>query len=373
MSALDDYLRAIEEKNQADVAAYLSALNAKAAWPGAGAATPTEQQQKDANAKLANAQMKKFLGDYGLEALNDRLWAYIVENGVDDENQLLLWVSEQAEYKARFPAMDALAKKGRAISAAQYIQLERTYKQVFHEFGIPESFYDSNGDFTALITNEVSPAELQARVQDGYSKVANADPRVREQFARYFGVNGDTALAAFFIDPARALPKLEAAVAAAEVSGAAASLSFNLDLNAADRLARMGVSYDQAMQGFTKMSLTRDLFERSIGDTDISVNVAPTSDLGGLGSGLGNEGINGATPLPGDTTLPGAAGAGAGGNVGDPTDQATELGMAYTFGTDGEAQRDLRRRLDQRRAAVGAEVQGDTVSRDGKGALGAAE
>lgn len=306
----------------------------------------------------ASAGMEKFLAEYGLSALKDRLWRYVTDNGVDDENRLFLWMAEQPEYKARFPAMDALSKKGRAITPAQYIQLERSYAQVMRENGVPTSFFDKNEDFAALIANEVSPNELQARVQDGYAKVANADPKVREQFTRYFGVNGDTALATFFMDPERALPKLEQAAASAEIAGAASRLNFTVGLNEASRLAQMGVSYDKAMEGFQRMNQTRDLFESSVGDTAVTVESATQSQIATFGTTAAQQG---------------AGIAGAPSDLRDlATDEDTKLAIAYTFGTDGEAQRDLARRLDERRAAVGAEVQRDNINKQGDGALGAA-
>lgn len=329
----------------------------------------------------ADAAMKKFLADYGLEALTDRLWKYIVDNGIEDENQLALWVAQQPEYKARFPAMDALSQKGRAITPAQYVALERSYSQIMHEAGIPPAFFDKTTDFTALITSEVSPTELQARVQDGFQKVANADPRVRDQFRRYFGVEGDTALAAFFIDPKRALPKLEAAVQAAEVAGAAANATFTLGLDEADQLAKMGVTYERAMAGFEKMNANRDLFADSMGDQAVDVAGGARSDLRGFGPPAplgvnymqGDLGNSAGTLRP--TSPTGGRGVAEGPPMGDAgsTDAATGLGIAYTFGTDGGVQTELARRLAQRRAAVGAEVQGTVIDRDGSGGLGSAD
>jgi hypothetical protein len=314
----------------------------------------TEQLQAD-------AQLRAFLDQYGLGALKDRLWSYIVDQGVDDENRLMLWVAEQPEYKARFPAMESLAAKGRAISPAQYIQLERSYAQVMHEFGVPAKFFDDKGDFTALITNEVSPAELQSRVQDGFAKVANADPQVRAAFRNYFGVAGDAALAAFFIDPNRAAPKLEAAAKAAEVAGAAANMQIDLGLNEADRLARMGVSYDKAMDGFQKLSLARNLFARGVNETAVLPGATPESDL--RFGDLPNE--QGYTP-PGPAQGPSSPAPGS-------SDEQTRLGVGYVFGTDGGVQRDLERRLQQRRAENFAETPNVTVDRQGRTGLGTAE
>lgn len=352
--------------------------------PHTGGPGSPEWNQAVAN-QNAMAVMQKFLDEYGLGKIGDRLWKYIVENGVDNEEQLGLWLAQQPEYKARFPAMEALKQKGRAITPAQYVQLERAYGQIMHEAGMPASFYDKGTDFTKLIAAEVSPSELQSRVQDGYQKVANADPRVREQFAQYFGVEGDAALAAFFVDPDRALPKLEAAVQAAEVSGAAARMTFTLGLNEADMLAKMGVTYEKALSGFEKMNAARDLFEDSMSDTAVQVAAGPDSELNGFGppaplpeansimgmgtgtgsNGGGNIGLNGGITGSGQPGPP----MGDGGD----TDAATELGIAYTFGSDGEAQTSLARRLAQRRAAVGAEVQGEVIDRSGRGGLGSAE
>lgn len=45
--------------------------------------------------------------------------------------------------------------------------------------GLPEGFWDSQGDFKTFIENDVDPTEMQERVNVAARYVANTDPYVR--------------------------------------------------------------------------------------------------------------------------------------------------------------------------------------------------
>jgi hypothetical protein len=62
---------------------------------------------------------------------------------------------------------------------------------------LPSSFYNDQTDFEKFIEGDVSISELQARITDGYSKVANADPAVVAKLRELYDIGGGD-LAAYF-------------------------------------------------------------------------------------------------------------------------------------------------------------------------------
>src|SRR5689334_18836184 len=100
-----------------------------------------------AEQKSARAILDDTLAQYGLSGLGDRLWQQYL-NGEPIE-QIMVDLRKTPEYKARFPGMEALSKKGRAISEGEYISIERGYAQLFREYGLPAGFYDDPSDFAA--------------------------------------------------------------------------------------------------------------------------------------------------------------------------------------------------------------------------------
>ena len=128
-----------------------------------------EQQRYEAAVRAAQeaqrqqnaiATIRGVLEQYGLNSLYNRIVGFI-QDGYD-ENAIMILIRTTPEYKQRFPAMEALAAKGRAISEAQYISYEQTASNLERRYGLPQGMLMSN--VTNLLTNEVSAAELNDRV-----------------------------------------------------------------------------------------------------------------------------------------------------------------------------------------------------------------
>jgi hypothetical protein len=307
--------------------------------PVAPPAAPGTTEQKNALSYI-NTRLQEF----GLSGMSDKVWAFIVENGGRDDNQTMLWLYQQPEFKARFPAFETLQKKYRAVTPTQYIQLERQYTNVMRAAGLTANFFDKPDDFTSLIENDVSESEFQDRVNNGFKKVAMADPAVRDAFRQYFGVEGDAALAAFFIDPDRSAPKLTKAAQMAELGGAASTMGVQMNADYAAKLTNLGVSQQQALAGFRKMQQQKGLFAGNINET--AVVTAGTSQF--------NAGLTGTQDTSAMST----------------TDQ---MGIDYTFGTNVEVERKLEQRLAKRRAEASGVSQQVSTNRQGQTALGTAQ
>jgi len=111
-----------------------------------------------------------------------------------------------------------------------------------------------------LIVGDVSPDELQDRVQSGYRAVREADPAVVNELKTLYGLQ-DSELAAFFIDPTRAQDTVLRAARAAEVaSQARRQAGIELSAGEAETLVRQGINQEEARQGFAAIGFQQELF-----------------------------------------------------------------------------------------------------------------
>src|SRR5690606_32920485 len=100
---------------------------------------------------------------YGLGSLASRVYDY-VKNGYSADTITVL-LQDTPEYKKRFAANEARQKAGlNVLSPAEYISTENSYRQIMRQSGLPAGFYDSTDDFTKWISTDISPTELQSRV-----------------------------------------------------------------------------------------------------------------------------------------------------------------------------------------------------------------
>jgi hypothetical protein len=338
--------------------------NAQRTAPTPAAPVGTDEQ------KDAMAQMRLWLGTYGLGSLAEPLWKYILDTGLSNEEEALLWIQDQPDFQKRFPAFKALQEQNRAITTQQYIELERNYVEVMRNSNVPQQFFDNPDDFTDLIKNNVSAAEFQDRIQKGYQRVAQAAPEVRTAFKQYFGVDGDAALAAFFIDPDRSSPALMKAAAAAEIGAAALQSNTNIDLNYATKLSNMGISYGDALDGLKRMEQQRSLFSAGINESAVQTAASGSSSLTGnlvsqrpreLSTTVVRE--NGSAPSNRPTVSD------------DSTSMSkeTQLGADFVFGTDINVQRELQMRLAKRKAQASGTSQQVVANREGQTAIGTAD
>lgn len=214
-----------------------------------------------------SAEVGLLLAHYGLEGLKDWALEMIKDPRVTDA-ELVLRLYQHDEFKKRFPAMDILREAGMPpITPEQYMDYERTAHGMMRAAGLPEGFYDQLSDFTDLIGSNVSPAELGARIQQGYQRVLQAPIEVRARYAQLFGANGDGALAAHFLDPDKALPILEQQVSTAEIAGFGDIFGIGIGQATAERLAAMGYDGRTASPGFQEINQRRALFNESITET----------------------------------------------------------------------------------------------------------
>lgn len=212
----------------------------------------------------ARGLLVDFLNKYGLGSLADWAWRTYTQAGGGDLGMQLVEAElpNQQAYKQRFPAIAERVAKGLpAISPEDYINYESTIRQAFSANGLP--LPTTGAGFSAIIRrlliNDVSAAEVvNQRIGSAYARVASAPSEVRDAFRRLWGVNGDAAMAAYFLDPQSSAPELERLSKGALVAGTAQR--FGIDLNADRSLRLADLNADQNLGRFSELGKLKPLF-----------------------------------------------------------------------------------------------------------------
>lgn len=244
------------------------------------------QEQIRIRQRDARQTIRQVLDSYGLGELADFTYTEIIAKetvNINNPDAIVFALREQPAFQKRFAGNAARVRNGLAeLSPADYISLEDNYRLVLRSNGLPTEFYDSPDDFRQLIEGDVSPQEFQSRIADGYRAVADADPEVKAQMQRLYGVT-DGELAAYFIDPQRTLPILTRQARAAQIA-ARASEQAGIQLTGAlaEQIAARGITEQQAQQGFTEISALGELTQTFAGEQELA-----TEQL--IGAGLGYD------------------------------------------------------------------------------------
>lgn len=233
---------------------------------GGGPAVYANQQTNDAQAFLVN-----YLGQFGLQSLAGWAWSEYVRlgGGQGAMDTITLELPNQPAFKARFPAIEARQKAGLPqLTPAQYLQYESSLDAELATVGSPiragsQAFTDIT---TKMLAGDVSISEAQARIENGYATVRDADPSVRQWFGDKFGVQGDHALASYFLAPEHALTTLQRMEREAEIGGAGARSGVNVGLGTANELAALNPSGDVSSQ-FQRIAQLNPVFNENVNET----------------------------------------------------------------------------------------------------------
>lgn len=245
---------------------------------GAGVVTvPTQADpnaaDKDAQNRNALALIKATLAQYGLpDSLADWAWTEIVAG--KGQAEILLDLYQRPEFKTEFPEIDARQKAGLApLSPGEIVSYRQQARQLMRNAGLPEGFYDSKSDFTGFLTKDVSLSELGQRITDAAQAAYNTPQQDKEEWQRLGFGHGD--LTAMFLNPDVAQPLLHKQLAAASLAGTSVRAGYGqLNADQALGLTELGVSQQQAQQGFGNLAHQSELFgslnsgEQQIGQPD---------------------------------------------------------------------------------------------------------
>lgn len=164
-------------------------------------------------------------------------------------------------YARRFGGMAELSKRGMAISEAEYINLESSYRNVMSNYGLPSTYYDSPEDYARLIGAGLSVREVEERV---VAAKQSMNPLVAAELREYYGVNeGD--LTAYMLGltdekglrlaSARNQEQIRIQGRTAQIGAAAERAGFAMDRAASERLA--GTSIGQTIDPFQMGTLAQ--------------------------------------------------------------------------------------------------------------------
>jgi hypothetical protein len=217
---------------------------------GAFGDTDEQKAERQSAYDLLYSQFK----GYGLEALISPLKT-LIETGVSPA-EFTIKLRETDAYKKRFGANQGRIAKGlRSLSEAEYIELEDQYQDVMRRYGLPENYY-ARGDmgrqegFEKFLAGDVSPVELEDRIQTAQKRVINSNPEVLASLKAFYPDITNADILAYTLDPKNAIENIKRKVTAAEIGGAAIQSGLQTGLTRAEELRAAGVTKETAQQGF---------------------------------------------------------------------------------------------------------------------------
>lgn len=228
-----------------------------AAAPSTGAQTESVLDQMIGSLSGTNRDafvaLETLFTSYGLGSLVNDIFNFIQQGYSQDTISLLL--QQTPAYQQRFAGNAIRQKNGLAVlSPADYLATEASYYQVVKSAGLPENFYSNPADWVQWIGNDVSPTEVQDRVQMAQTATEQA-PQDLVQALGQMGVPQGS-LVAYFLDDTKALPLLQQQFNAAQIGAAALRNNLVMDPARATMLANMGISVDQANQAYQQIGET---------------------------------------------------------------------------------------------------------------------
>lgn len=203
----------------------------------------------------AYAAVTALFKSYGLESLAGKVYEY-VKNGYSADTVSIL-LQDTKEYKERFAGNEERKKAGLPVlSAGEYLATEASYRQIMESAGLPSGFYDQPSDFNKWIARNVSPSEIQTRVDLATQATILANPNYKKALNQ-MGIS-DSDLTAYFLDEKKALPYLQKSAATAAIGAQAIQNNLAFDQAYAEGLATSGITAEQAGQGYAQIAQEAD-------------------------------------------------------------------------------------------------------------------
>lgn len=216
------------------------------------------------------------------------LWEQIKTHGQLSDAQLQLLIEDTAEFKARFPVIAEQRRQAAAgqpivpMNAAQVRQYEESAASLMRYARLPNSMSTDWRYAQNLLGKGISIDELSRAITTSYERVARGPSSVRQYMATYYGPNGDSLLAAYFLDPDHIDANLETVSRAASIGGYAADRGITLSRQAAERIAATGAEGSTFADTLNQVAAQRGLFDESISETKDLTTEAGTLAAAGL-------------------------------------------------------------------------------------------
>ena len=157
-------------------------------------------------------------------------------------------------FQQRFPANAARLAAGLPVlSPGDYIKTDAAYAQVMASYGLSNNFAQNKDIFTKLLSNDISPTELNSRASTAKAVIENTDPALTQQLQTYYGLTqGD--MIAHVLDPSIATPIIEKQISTAAIGTQAARYGVDVNEAYAGQLNALGITQSQASQGFQSVA-----------------------------------------------------------------------------------------------------------------------
>lgn len=196
------------------------------------------------------AAMADRFNKYGLTGLANKIKELAIQGAT--EATITLQLQETPEYQQRFAANADRIKKGlAALTPAEYVNTEDSYRQVLRAYGLKQ--FDNDAYVRQFISNDMSPTELSNRVVTAVQRVQNADPAIIKQLKDYYGI-GAKDMVAYVLDPEQQFQKIERQIAASEIGVAAGLQGLSAGVSVAEQLAAQGISEAEARKGYATIA-----------------------------------------------------------------------------------------------------------------------
>lgn len=231
-------------------------------------------------ANSAKGLIESTLARYGLRSLARWAWRKYLRG--DSVEEIMLELRQTRAYKTRFPAMEELSRRGRALSEEEYIDYERNVRNLARQHGLPLNRFGNRQYISDLLLADISIAEAQSRMQLAQAASTTAPREYREQASRLYGLRGGD-WTSMWLETDKTLPELEKQFAALSIAGEATIADLGqLSRAQAERMVEAGITREQARQGFATVS--RELAQRLPGEVESALG---RSRVAGGAVGLG--------------------------------------------------------------------------------------
>jgi hypothetical protein len=254
--------------------------------PSAGGSTTLDANGNPITDQDAVALISTELSSWGF-GQDAVAWATQQIQSNNSIDQILYSMRQQPFYVNSIFGQVAAARSAAGLPAmteAQILSYQDTAMQVAQESGMPPGMV-TTPELVALMGADVSTTELDQRITDAFSAVAKADPNTLKSLQADYGLTQGQ-IAAYYLDPTKALPLIQNQFTAAQAQGAALTAGYG-PVSASDAmlLAQLGVSQNQAQTGFTALAKQEQLFNalpgEQPGETPITQEVQLGAEFGG--------------------------------------------------------------------------------------------
>ena len=235
------------------------------------------------------------LGNKFITTLMDTIDKVYEENIMPTDDQILNSIYNSEAYKTRFAANEAIKKRmaegkgmpgDRLLTPKEYIDTEMQYREIIQNASLPEGFYDTQDDFTKLIENSISAAELTERVNIAKNILQNADQNIKDALKNYYGLS-ENDMVAYLLDKDKAFNLIDSRfkystadagqmLTAAEVGGAAtragmgASRGFDEEIAASGKAAGAEEAFQTAARNQSDYARLLGLYGETAGEEDLA-------------------------------------------------------------------------------------------------------